>query len=233
MQIDLDSLFGLPLEFQNRLRALDYLFIESNFLENFENNADVKKLISDLNEFCLKNRVIGYHYTRAFPNDFKEKGMLSRTGNVIREEFKKRHFHLFSKKEQIQITEEWYKSFGKDDNENRDNRIFFNFTLSALNWKSAELLLKYYGGEQVYAPIYRLPGIGKKLCKIGEPLILKCDLNPNDIKTYIINPWGKIIMSSYHRTKNSEAHTIDQDGNQKVRVKAENIEIIKLTKHYC
>jgi hypothetical protein len=233
MTIDLDSLFGLPLKFQEGLKSLDSIFIENRFLEDFEDNEYVNELIFDINEFCLENDIIGYHYTRALANDFKEKGMLIRTGEEIRNEFKERFFNLFSKKEQIQIEYAWNSRFGKGNIEYRDNLIFFNFTLFALNMGTAKLLLKYYGGEQVYAPLYELPVIGEKLNKIGSPLILKCKLKTKNLKTYIENPWGKIIVSSYHRTKNNKAHTIDQDGNQRVPVNSENIEIIKLNKHYC
>ncbi|HUX95063.1 MAG TPA: hypothetical protein VMV47_04960 [Bacteroidales bacterium] len=95
----------------------------------------------------------------------------------------------------------------------------------------AELLLSYYGGEQVYFPLFELPNIGEKLKNIGIPMILKCTLNPNDINTFIEYPWGKITVSSYHRIKNPDAIVVDQDGYQKVGVNPENIEIIKYDKH--
>ena len=104
---------------------------------------------------------------------------------------------------------------------------FFNFTKDALKDSGAELLLKYYGGEQVYFPIFQLPEFGKKLEKIGVPMILRCTLNPNDINTFIEFPWGKIAVSIYHRKVNPEAHQIDQDGYQNIGVSPENIEIIE------
>ena len=71
-----------------------------------------------------------------------------------------------------------------------------------------------------------MPTIGKKLRKIGKPMILKCTLDPNEINTFIENPWGKIIISSYNRNLNSNAYTVDQDGYLKRGVPKENVEII-------
>lgn len=114
----------------------------------------------------------------------------------------------------------------KKDSESRDYRIYFNFTKNALSNKGAELLLKYYGGEQIYFPLFNLPVINEKLEKIGKPMILKCILEPREIKTLIQNPWGKIIVSSYHKTLNPNASVVDQDGYLKSAVLSKNIEII-------
>lgn len=232
MIIDLESLIGLPQELIERLKKLDKVFMQHRFIEKYEKDENIYSLIIDINNYCLENRIIGYHFTRAIENDIIEKGIIIRTGKEIRAEFIKRHFHLFTDKEQNQILEKWKERFGNKDTEHRDSHIFFNFTKDALHNGGAELLLNYYGGEQVYFPIFEIPQIGKKLRKIGTPMILKCTLNPNDINTFIEYPWGRIIISSYHRMINSNAHVVDQDGYQEIGVKPENIEIIKYKKHF-
>lgn len=69
-----------------------------------------------------------------------------------------------------------------------------------------------YGGEQVNMCFRYDSNIGKKLKQIGAPLVVRCSLNPNQVNTFIENPWGKIVVSSYHLSQNSEAYQIDQDG---------------------
>lgn len=231
MVVDLENLSGLPKEFIKRLKTYDTIFMQYNFLEHFEDNENIYQLIIDINNFCLENKVIGYHYSNGMENDFLEKGIMIRSGKEIRQDFIERHFYLFSKEEQNQILFKWKERFDDEDAEVRDNCIFFNFTKGALKDGGAELLLRYYGGEQVYFPIFQLPQIGTKLENIGIAMILKCTLNPKDINTFIEYPWGKITVSGYHRIVNPVAHEVDQDGCQRVGVSPENIEIIKYNKH--
>ncbi|SFF35760.1 hypothetical protein [Sunxiuqinia elliptica] len=229
--INLENLDGLPVSFIKRLNDFDAHFRFYEFLENFANNKTMNNLISEINDYCLTHKIVGFHFTNALEQDILTHGIIIRTGQEIRASFTKNHFHLFSTNEQDQIRLLWKGQFDNSNGKNRDNRIFFNFTQHALINGGAELLLKYYGGEQVYFPLYRIPEIAHKLENIGEPMILKCSLDPNMINTFIENPWGKIIASSYHRKINPNAHTIDQDGYQEIEVKKENIEIIKLKKN--
>jgi len=227
MIIDLENLNGLPQKFIQRLNQFDDIFTRFRFLEDYEDFAGISLVIRDINTYCLENNIIGYHYTKVIDSDILKNGIIIRTGKEIRNDFVNRHFHLFTIEEQNQIMSCWKKRFGEKDTEHRDSRIFFNFTKKALPIGGADLLLNYYGGEQVYFPIYDLPSIGDKLKGIGTSMILKCVLNPNDLNTFFEYPWGKIIVSSYNRLKNPNAHVWDQDGYQKIGVNPENIEIIK------
>lgn len=233
MIISLENLDGFPDYFFKRLAKFDNLFEQFEFLENFETNEGIHNLIIEINDYCLRNKIVGFHFTNAIEKNILDQGLAIRTGKEIRESFIKNHFHLFTKDEQNKILIEWKKEFDESDVKSRDNRIFFNFTKHALYNRGAELLLRYYGGEQVYFPLYKIPQIGQKLENIGEPMILKCTLDPNEINTFIEYPWGKIIVSSYHRTKNLNAYLVDQDGYQRVDVSKDNVEIIKYKKHFC
>lgn len=226
MVVNLDNLNGLPLEFVKRLSVFDEIFRNSNYFEDYENNADIKRLTIEIDKFCQTNKIIGYHYTNAIKEDILQNGLLVRNGEDIRNAFVERQFHLFTEEEQVTILKTWKDYFGETAIKYRDNLIFFNFTLDGLQNSGADLLLHYYGGEQVYFPLYRQPQIGEKLKKIGTPMILKCILNPKNIKTFWENPWGRIAVSSYHRLKNKDAYVEDQDGFQQTAVKPENIEII-------
>ena len=233
MTINLENLEGLPKEYISELKKFDQIFKTHRFLENYENNENINNLILEINNFCLQNKIIGFHYTNAIESDIIENGMIIRSGTEIRNNFMERFFHLFDYNEQELIKEKWLSRFGEKDTESRDFRTFFNFTKDAIFNGGAELLLEYYGGEQIYFPIFSLPKIGEKLKKIGKPMILKCTLDPNEIKTFIENPWGKIIVSSYNKKVNPEAYLVDQDGYQKKGVKSENIEIINAEKYVC
>jgi hypothetical protein len=227
MVVDLENLDGLHKEFRNRFIKYDSIFTNCEHVEHYYDNCEILRLIIDINNYCLKNQIIGYHYTNAIENDILKNGIIIRDGKDIRNDFINRYFHLFTENEKKQILQKWKEYFIDNKIKFRDSRVFFNFTKNALINGGADLLLNYYGGEQIYFPLYKEPYIGGKLKQIGTPMILKCILNPNDIKTFIEYPWGKIAISSYNRIKNPNAYVVDQDGYQKVGVKPENIVIIK------
>jgi hypothetical protein len=226
--IDLEKLIGLSPRFLEQLDKNKDLFMRFDSFERIEQDDDIHFLIEQINDYCNNNLILGYHYTRALENDILKNGLLIRTGSEIRNEFIKNHHSIFSKSEIDEILNAWECSFDKQDEEVRDNRIWFNFTKDALKNGGAELLLKYYGGEQVYAPIYQINGIGSKLSKIGVPLIVKCRLKPQEITTFSEYSWGKIAVSSYHRLQNLEALVFDQDGYQTCSVSSTDIKLIKI-----
>lgn len=226
MVVNLDNLDGLPEEFLIQLRKYDKMFAQTSSFEKLENDENIHKLIVDINDWCLKNQIIGYHYTNAIQNEILKTGLTPRSGDEIKAAFIKKYFNLFTKNEQMQIEEHWKNGFDEEDVEARDGRIYFNFTKKGLKEGLADDLLTYYGGEQVYSALRGLPGM-KKLTKIGIPLILKCTLVPNDISTFHEFPWGRIAVSSYHKQINPDAFREDEDGYQAVPVPPENIEILK------
>jgi hypothetical protein len=226
--IDLEKLTGLPDLFINALNKYNSEFKESDFLEDLQKNKDIQLLIEQIDDYCNNNLVIGYHYTRAEESEIIENGLLSRTGKEIRKKFINTYGSLFTPKEIKIIRNSWERAFDQDEEKMRDYQINFNFTKYALINGGAEELLKYYGGEQVYNPLYQLPGIRDKLSKIGSPKILKCRLKPTDITTDTEHPWGKIAVSSYHKIQNSNALVTDLTGIITYSLNAIDIEIIKL-----
>ena len=75
-------------------------------------------------------------------------------------------------------------------------------------------MLGLYGGEQVSMCFELDEPLGLKFGAIGEPMVVRCSLDPNQIRTFIENPWGKILVSSFHSLINPNACQIDQDGYQ-------------------
>lgn len=226
--INLESLEGLPNNYIEKLAAFRQEFLDYEFLEELDENIALQELIYDIDQFCFENHIIGFHFTRADPKHILKRGLLSRTGQEIREDFLINYGNKFETEEIDEIKSAWKNGFDDSDKEARDNRIFFNFTKEGLRNGGADLLLKNVGGEQVNWPLYRNQKLRTKIQNLGIPLILKCTLTPKNIKTYIENPWGKIAVSSFHRTINSKAHQTDQDGNQKTTIAPELIEIIEL-----
>ncbi|MGJ1243278.1 hypothetical protein [Sphingobacterium sp.] len=226
LSINLNNLSGIPFKIISQLNMHRELFIHNNFMESLLENSDIVSLIEDIDKYCRDKHIIGFHYTRAVANEIALSGLTCRTGNEIRFKFLEQYSKLFEIHELKLIKEKWSKNFEEEDKSNRDSRLYFNFTTSALEDYGAEPLLRNFGGEQVYMPLLELDGISSKIMSIGEPLILKCSLDPQNIKTFYEFPWGRIAVSTFHNSLNPNAYRDDQDGWQFVDVKAEDIEIV-------
>lgn len=223
MNIDLSKPLDLPEEFVSRLMAIKSAFMDREFSESLVERSDVSSLTRDLDRYCRDNRIIGVHYTRAVPESIRTKGLLIRDGEEIREAFINEHGHLFSEKEILIIKKRWGDYFDYSQSSVRNRRIFFNFTEIELGGSGTEYLLGLYGGEQVSMCFELDEPIGLKLGAIGAPLVVRCSLDPNQVETFIENPWGKILISSFHALTNPDAYRIDQDGYQSVPVNPEDI----------
>lgn len=223
MNIELCKPLDLPGEFVDRLRAIERPCMEHEFAESLVERSDVSSLARDLDRYCRNNRIIGVHYTRAVPESIRSKGLLIRDGEEIREAFINEHGHLFSQEEILTIKKRWNDYFDHGQSSVRNRRIFFNFTEIELGGGGTEYLLGLYGGEQVSMCFELDEPIGLKLSGIGAPLVVRCSLDPNQVETFIENPWGKILISSFHALTNPGAYRIDQDGYQSVPVKPEDI----------
>ena len=226
MNIDLCKPLDLPNEFVDRLKAIESSFMEYEFTESLVDRSDVSCLARDLDCYCRSNRIIGVHYTRAVPDSIQSKGLLIRDGKEIREAFINEHGNRFSQEEIRTIKKRWDDYFDHGQSSVRDRRIFFNFTETELGGGGTEYLLGLYGGEQVSMCFELDEPIGLKLGAIGAPLVVRCSLDPNQIETFIENPWGKILISSFHALTNPSAYRIDQDGYQSVPVKP--VDIIEI-----
>src|SRR5690606_31236372 len=161
--------------------------------------------------FCMEQRVVGIHYTRAVKEDIERKGLLIRTGEEIRTEFVQR-FGATSSSSELETLQSLWASHQSTQADIRDSRLWFNFTLNALSGSGATFLLGMYGGEQIHMGIDLQTKLGRKLASIGEPLIVRCALDPSKIRTFIQYPWGKILISAFHLSVNPTAIPVDQDG---------------------
>ena len=221
--IDLSNPLELPLHYIERLNNIKELCESIEFSDEFVQHQNVRGLVRDINEYCLQNKIVGIHYTRAEPESILKKGLLIRNGRDIREIFLNEYGYLFSEDELIYMRKVWHKYYRNQQESVRDGRVFFNFTETALDNRGAEFLLGMYGGEQINMCFEPEEPIGSKLNSIGKAMVVRCSLDPHRIKTFIEHPWGQILMSSFHSLHNHEVHQIDQDGYQFVPVKPEDI----------
>ncbi len=230
MIIDLTKPGKLPERFVAKLSSLDALCREFEFSEELVEHNDVYSLVKDVDDFCMSQKIVGVHYTRANPESIHKSGLLIRSGEEIRADFLSEYAYLFTDSEILKIRERWASYFKSGQSSARDGRVFFNFTELALNTGGTRDLHGLYGGEQVSMCFDLDEPIGEKLNSIGAPLIVRCSLDPNVVQTFIECPWGKILVSAYHLAVNPEAYGIDQDGYQTVAVKSEDILDIRILK---
>lgn len=209
--IDLQRPELLPEALRERLKSIAPLCRGEEFSENLVEKSEVSDVVIELDRYCMQRRVLGIHYTRAVRSDIEKRGLLARTGNEIRNEFVKNFGHGFETDE-LEFLQNLWASHQAKQSSIRDSMLWFNFTLSAFGNSGSEYLLGMYGGEQIHMGVELNTAIGRKLANIGEPLLVKCALNPQKVKTFIENPWGKILVSSYHLSLEPEAYRIDQGG---------------------
>lgn len=222
--IHLDTLEGLPGKFLDRLRKHNGLFRDNLFLDGLIGKDDeIRSIVSEVNAYCEKHYIKGYHYTRAERLDISQNGLLSRTGEEIRKTFLERYSDLFGETELERIVYEWERYFVRHQ-KNRDNRIYFNTTTVALGNGGAARLLDHYGGEQIHMPLDGQEQILKKLSLIGVPLMVTFAVSAAEAsgigQEY---PWGMTAVSSYHRLINPEADWHDVDAYVRTSVNVKDI----------
>jgi hypothetical protein len=209
--IDLQRPDLLPETLRGRLESIEPLCRNEEFSENLVRHSEVLRVAIELNHYCMQRRILGIHYTRAIRSDIEHKGLLVRTGNEIRNEFVERFGQEFEADE-LEFLQSLWSSHQAKQARIRDSMLWFNFTLTEYGNSGSEYLLGMYGGEQIHMGIEFDTPIGQKLAGIGEPLLIKCALNPRKVRTFIEYPWGKILVSSFHLSVVPEAYRIDQDG---------------------
>jgi hypothetical protein len=228
MAIKLHSVAQIPSDISRRLKAFTDVFMERESWEQFLKIPSLLQIVKELDEICLRDGVFGYHYTRAEKESIKKHGLVVLSGEERRRDFLERYGHLFTDDQRDRIHKKWRDYFTPEMCSSRDCKIYFNFTLDALEETGAEYLLEFFGGEVVNFPLCDDPELREILKTIGQPMIVECDLNPAELKPYYEYPWGKIWLSSYHVTLNSNARRCDQDGTQKTSVRPKQIHSIQV-----
>ena len=209
--VDLQRPELLPEVLREHLNSIQSLCRNEKFSDKLVQRPEARNIVIELDDYCMQRRVLGIHYTRAIRTDIEQKGLLVRTGAEIRDEFIQRFGHKFEATE-LELLQNKWSSHQVTQSKIRDSMLWFNFTLRAFGGSGSESLLRMYGGEQIHMGIEFNTPIGNKLRSIGEPLIVKCALDPQKVRTFLGHPWGKILVSSFHLSVVPEAQRIDQDG---------------------
>jgi hypothetical protein len=228
MAIKLHSVAQIPSDISRKLESFTDVFKEQESWERLLKIPSLLQIVKELDGICLRDGVFGYHYTRAEKESIEKHGLIALSGDERRRDFLERYGHLFTNEQRDRIRKKYNCYFSPEMRRSRDHKIFFNFTLDALEDTGAECLLKYYGGEVVNFPLCDDPELEGILKTIGQPMIVECVLNPAELTTHYANPWGKIWLSSYHVTLNPNACRCDQDGYQEISVRPEQIHSIQV-----
>jgi hypothetical protein len=210
MPIDLVSA-PIPPKILARLQPHHERLKSADYLEHFYDDEDIASIIRALNERCMREGIVGYHYTRSFAERLLANGLVATSGEARRRSFIDEFGHLFSRTQLHVIEVAWSAYFDRQQNRGRDDRVWFNLTLDALTDSGAEPLLRHYGGEVVYKPLASHPSIATILKSIGEPLVVSCALDATTLTTFAEWPWGKAWLGSYHLTLNPHACRVDFD----------------------
>lgn len=168
MIIDLTRPQDLPSRFVHRLNAIDHLCRSYESSETLVGISEISNLVKEIDAYCCENEIVGIHYTRAIPCSIKDRGLLIRSGSDTRLAFLEEHGHRFTPNEIANIEERWESYFTRMQSQARDNRIFFNFTESALRNGGAKYLIGLYGGEQVAMCFEFEDPIGSGLPKLAS-----------------------------------------------------------------
>ena len=209
--VDLQRPELLPEALRGRLESIEALCRNEEFSEELVMHPEVRNVVIELDNYCMQRQVIGIHYTRAIRADIEQKGLVVRTGAEIRNEFIERFGHIFEVTELEWLQNKW-SSHQATQAKIRDSRLCFNFTLRAFGGLGSKYLLGMYGGEQIHMGIEFNTPIGNKLASIGEPLVVKCALDPQKVRMPSEYSWGKILVSSFHFSIVPDVYRIDQDG---------------------
>jgi len=211
MAIWLDSVGQIPRIMLDEFRRLDRLFASCRSIDQLLQDPSLQRLAADLDELCLAEGVVGYHYTRALREQIAGQGLRLSCGADRRREFMSEYGHRFSEEQRGRIRQRWNDHFDEAQNRGRDGRIWFNCTLGSLEDDGAGRLLTFFGGESIYMPLTEDDDVAAVLRTIGQPLIIEARLPGTKLHTFRETPWGRIWLSTYHVSVNKEAKQDDVD----------------------
>jgi hypothetical protein len=207
----INTIDGIPEAVLRKLRDLAPLFTRCESVEALYEDRRLQDISIGLNELCLKDTIIGYHYTRALSHEIRSRGLLICDGQARRQQLLSSYGYLFTDAQVERMQKLWNGYFNERQMQVRDGRIAFNFTLHALETGGARPLLTFFGGESIYKPLMQDAEIATVLRNIGEPLIIECELPARELVTFTQTPWGKTWLSSYHISVNTQARQYDVD----------------------
>lgn len=211
MAYNLASVETIPVPLREDLTSQEEIFQETELLEELLERRSLRTAAEELNALCEADGVIGYHYTRSFRNRITTEGLVACSGDQHRRRFLREYGDRFTPSQRQRLLQSWENYFDSQQNRARDGRVWFNLTLNALGSSGARPLLYHFGGEVIYMPVKRDDEIAEILHSIGNPLVVKCALDTDNLTTFADLPWGKVWLSTYHRCVNPSSYRFDVD----------------------
>jgi hypothetical protein len=211
LAIDLAQPADIPRELLSILAEQRELMISAESIEELLKSEEIRDVVIALDLIVEKEGVVGYHYTRNFKQSIEINGLVMKSGAERRAFFLKEYGNRFTPEQLERLKDGWGNYFNSVQNQVRDNLLWFNLTKSSLRNGDAEPLLRNYGGEVVYMPFSQDRELSEILGSIGEPLVIRCNLDTGNLRTFSTHPWGNVWLSSYHLRVNSDAYQTDLD----------------------
>jgi len=208
MAIRLDRIGSIPGGFLVKLNRLRNIFVESEYLDEILNDSATFEIAQELHRYVEENGVLGFHYTRAFPERIRDAGLIAIAGGVRRTQFLGEFGDLFSSEQRARIENCWCRYFNVDENERRDFRVYFAGSNDLSKAGVVQPLYKYYGGEVVNMALNNEKDIMALIAKIGVPLVIGCSLNARDLREPYNYDFGRALISAYHASVNCEAEWV-------------------------
>ena len=229
--IAVDTASTLPKELRQELSALDSRLKRIEYFDDVERELklELDSLLELLDNHLEERGVIAHHFTRAEPESIRTKGLITSTGADRRKWFLAEHGHRFTPEQLSQIRERYAKYFWKGQNAVRDGLIFFNLSKQSLADGDATPLLEYFGGETIYMPLQRIPGVDEILGSIGKPLVVSFKVQPSQmICSWTKHPAAIVWLSAYHASVNLRAGLYDRDVYVRESIPPQNIMNIEI-----
>jgi len=211
MAVCVANIDGLPQGALRFLQSHSAALEQHTFIDDLLAIPALLKVVKDLDALCIREGVVGFHFTRAMRGSILKDGLVIKAGIERRANFIAGFGHHFTEEQRRRIQQAWESYFPGQQDRSRNGRVCLALTRLALADGGAEPLLKHFGGEAIYTPLTQYPDVVNVLSNLGEPLIVQCALDTMRSTAYYEHPWGTVWLSSYHCSINPQARQLDQD----------------------
>jgi hypothetical protein len=210
--VRLDDVAALPAAFVARLKPLQPLFREYEYIDSLAQDARARQLYYDLEDHLRTQAVRGYHCTREPATDYFSTHGLRLTDIASHQaEFLETWGHVFTDREKDDMRRAWAEYFvGTGQERARNGMLWFCLTEGTARSDGARVFLDQFGGEAVFMPLKDHPTIAPKLRQIGRPVIVEARLQPGTTAPLRL---ALPLLSAYHRTIRPDAHVWEAETN--------------------
>ena len=223
MPIDLSNLDSAPQSVISALNNKSELFERVTDISSILQDNTIRDAVVELDMIVRKEKVLAFHFTRAFREEIARDGLRARKTEEWRCLFIAKYQHLLKKEQIMRLKAGWSSYFTPTQKLGRDGRIFFNLTEKAYKDGNATSLLRYFGGEAIFKPFLADSDLNQILTSLGEPLIVRAAIDASSIKVFNSNAFGITWLSTYHHSLNPNAIKQDYDVYIEKPIHPENI----------